>query len=286
VVPDIVVTVNPISPAAVCVGGVLAPLTVTAINGTPSLTYQWYSNTTNSNSGGTSLGATSGAQTNSFTPSTLIAGTTYYYCVVSASGPGCGSATSTVATVVIVPDITILTQPTSPVTICVGGTTTSMSIIATNGTPSLTYQWQYFNGSTWSNVVDGTPAGSVYTGATGTAFSVTGINASGTYQYQCLVSASGSGCATEISSPITVTVVADPSISVNPLTPTPVCVGGFLAPLTVTAINGTPSFTYQWYSNTTNVNTGGTNLGAGNGAQTNSYTPPSAIAGTLYIIVL
>lgn len=47
-----------------------------------SLYYQWYSNPTNSNSGGTPI---TGAINSSFTiPTTLTEGTYYYYCVVSA----------------------------------------------------------------------------------------------------------------------------------------------------------------------------------------------------------
>jgi hypothetical protein len=51
---------------------------------TPSgtLSYQWYSNTTNSNTGGTPI---SGATSNSFAiPARLTVGTYYYYCVVNA----------------------------------------------------------------------------------------------------------------------------------------------------------------------------------------------------------
>lgn len=54
------------------------PLSVTA-TGNPAPTYQWYSNTTNSNTGGTLI---SGASNATYTPSTTTAGTTYYYCIV------------------------------------------------------------------------------------------------------------------------------------------------------------------------------------------------------------
>lgn len=50
------------------------------------LTYQWYSNTTASNSGGTPI---SGANSNSFTPPSTTTGITYYY--VQVSGP-CGAS--------------------------------------------------------------------------------------------------------------------------------------------------------------------------------------------------
>jgi surface protein len=69
-----------------CITVAFTPITVTATG--VGLTYQWYSNAANSNSGGTSLGSANGAQTNSYTPQSSVAGTLYYYCVVSGT---CGS---------------------------------------------------------------------------------------------------------------------------------------------------------------------------------------------------
>jgi hypothetical protein len=64
-----------------CTGGTFTPITVTATG--DGLIYQWYSNTSASNSGGTSLGTSNGAQTYSYTPQASAVGTKYYYCVVS-----------------------------------------------------------------------------------------------------------------------------------------------------------------------------------------------------------
>jgi hypothetical protein len=80
-----------------CLNGTFTAITVTA-TGT-ELTYQWYSNTTASATGGTSLVATNGAQTNSYTPQAGTAGTLYYYCIVTGT---CGSATSAVSGAFIV----------------------------------------------------------------------------------------------------------------------------------------------------------------------------------------
>ncbi|MCA1965225.1 MAG: hypothetical protein LDL23_01110, partial [Flavobacterium sp.] len=72
-----------------CQGSAATALSVTA-TGT-ALTYQWYSNTTATNSGGTPVGTNSA----SYTPVTTATGTLYYYCVVSAA---CGaSVTSNVS---------------------------------------------------------------------------------------------------------------------------------------------------------------------------------------------
>ena len=69
------------SSQSVCTGATPTPLTVVA-TGT-GLTYQWYSNVNNSNTGGVSLGAANGAQTATYTPLTNVQGTTYYYLVIN-----------------------------------------------------------------------------------------------------------------------------------------------------------------------------------------------------------
>ena len=55
------------------------PYTITVASNS-SITYQWYSNTTASNSGGVLI---AGATSNSYTPPTSTAYTAYFYCVVS-----------------------------------------------------------------------------------------------------------------------------------------------------------------------------------------------------------
>lgn len=59
------------------------------------LSYQWYSNTTDSNSGGSTI---SGATNSSYSPPTADAGTTYYYCVVTnTDDTATGNTTATVS---------------------------------------------------------------------------------------------------------------------------------------------------------------------------------------------
>ena len=79
-------------------------LSVTATkNGTgPALTYQWYSNTSNSNSTGTII---AGATSSSYTPPTSAAGTKYYYCIVSSGA--CSTPSNTAAITVSTPTITV-----------------------------------------------------------------------------------------------------------------------------------------------------------------------------------
>ncbi|MCD8518245.1 MAG: choice-of-anchor D domain-containing protein, partial [Flavobacterium sp.] len=205
-----VITAQPsTSTQTMCQGVGATALSVTATGTT--LSYQWYSNTTATNSGGTPVGTNSA----SYTPSTATAGTLYYYCVVTAA---CGSpATSNVSGSVTVnaipatPTGTItptqncgntslsysapsasLYWQTAPTGMSTAFPTTSAYSVTTNGT----YYVRAFNGSCWSTgtvsqavtvvnaiVISTQPSNqSTFVGSTAT-FSVTASNAAG-YQWQ------------------------------------------------------------------------------------------------------
>ena len=89
-----VITTQPASSSSVCAGS--GSLTVSAVGS--QLTYQWYSNTTASTTGGTAI---SGATTATLTIPSTATGTNYYYVVVS--GACSQSVTSTVSTVTVTP---------------------------------------------------------------------------------------------------------------------------------------------------------------------------------------
>lgn len=94
------ITSSSLSGAEYAQGASATPLSVTAtklVSSGTSLSYQWYSNTTASNTGGTII---DGATSASYTPPTTSAGTTYYYCVVSETG--CNSTTSSVSGAIVV----------------------------------------------------------------------------------------------------------------------------------------------------------------------------------------
>lgn len=182
---------------------------------TCSPTYAW--------SGPNSFSSTS--QNSSISNIPIANSGTYTVTATSAQG-GC-TQTANVA-ITVVSDPTISTQPTSPAAICTGGATSNITIAATGGTPSLNYQWQYNNGGSWGNVVNGTPTGATYTGGTSTTFSVVGISSANTYQYRCIVSATGSGCDAVPSNTINVVVVAQPvaqTITGSPAAGSSVCAG-------------------------------------------------------------
>jgi len=78
---------------------------VTAVgSGGGTVTYQWYSNTSLSNTGGVSLGTTNGGDTATLAlPNTLLVGKYYYYCVATntVSGNVVGTVTSDPVTVIV-----------------------------------------------------------------------------------------------------------------------------------------------------------------------------------------
>ena len=82
--PVITITTQP-SSVSVTAGSITGSLSVAAsVTPNAALTYQWYSNTSNSKSGGS---AVSGATSASFAiPTTLTAGSYYYFCEVKSSG--------------------------------------------------------------------------------------------------------------------------------------------------------------------------------------------------------
>ncbi|MCX6237610.1 MAG: hypothetical protein NTY07_08655 [Bacteroidia bacterium] len=167
-----------------CIAGTFTAISVTATG--VGLTYQWYSNTTSSNSGGTLL---TGATSASYTPSAAVAGTLYYYCIVGSST--CSPVTSTVSGAFIVnPATAISSQSTATQTQCINGTFTAISVTAT-GTGTITYQW-------YSNTISSNSGGTLLTGATSASYTPSATVA-GTLYYYCIVH---SNCGTDITSAV------------------------------------------------------------------------------------
>lgn len=116
-----------------------------------NLSYQWYSNTTQFNSGGNLI---DGATNASYTPSTSTAGTLYYYCVVTGD---CGTKASDVSGAITVYSTTITSGTVggaSELEFCEGGNPTAFSVGApAGGDGNYTYQWEESDGcsGTWVN---------------------------------------------------------------------------------------------------------------------------------------
>ena len=159
-----------------------------------------------------------------------------------------GSATVTSACTAV----SITSNPTDD-SMCTGGSS-SFTVVAGGSSP-FTYQWQYFNGSTWASVASGTPTGATYTNSTSATLGVSGITAAGSYQYRCYLT-NCSGANNFTSSAATLTVNAIPTITGT--TPGSRCGTGIVT-LAATASAGT----INWYA----AATGGASLGTGRASQ-------------------
>ena len=272
-----VITVNPAptittqpASSSVCLGGTPTPLTVALNTSSVTPTYQWYSNTSSSTSGGTLI---PGATNATYNPPTTSAGTLYYYCIISLSTGGCSSITSNIGTVTITPVPTITTQPNPTQNLCVGITIpTPLTVGYTGGTGTVTYQW-------YSNSSPATTGGTLISGATNSNYTPPVFTTAATYYYYVVISLAGNNCGTITSNVSEVIVYNDPTVTTEPLSTQTLCQSATPTTLQVVVAGGNGTFTYQWYSNVTNNNTSGTAI---SGATSSNYIPPTSIVGTLY----
>ncbi len=210
VMADPTIDTQPVG-AFICSGGSHS-MSVAVSGGTPSLTYQW-EESDDDGAGDSWANAVGGSGANSANYSSpTLTSTIYYRVIINAAGLDCGTATSSSVAVSVVPDHSIDTHP-SGATICNGGTH-SMSVVVSDGTPSLAYQWEESDddgaGDPWANVTGGS-------GATSANFTTPALTT--TTYYRVVVNDLGSGCGSVNSSSATVVVVPDPVapvISKNP----------------------------------------------------------------------
>lgn len=241
----------------ICVGGT-ANLTATVSNGTGTTTYQWQylvgSTWTNVPSAGTNP---------TYTATGTAAGSVSYRINITQTGTGCNaiSSSTTILTVVADPSVSVAVNNSS---VCVGGTATLTATVS-NGTGTTTYQWQSSTDLlSWSNIAGATS--STYSAPTG-AVSV--------IYYRVTINQTGSDCVAAPSNAVSVTVVADPSVTVS-VPPAIVCEGANIT-LTATPTVGAGTCTTQWQSSPDG--TTWTNI---SGATGNTYNVISLGATTRY----
>ena len=179
----------------------VTPLTVVATLDGYTLSYQWYKNTTNSNTGGTVI---SGATTNSYTPTLpSTAGTTYYYCVVTATKEGSETltATSDVAKITVSEAYVKFTkQPTSG-SYAINDAASALTVVAaTNLGVEPTYQW-------YSNSNETTVGATQITDATSSSYTPS-TSTVGTTYYYCIATAQKDGTTVTATSNIVSVTVA------------------------------------------------------------------------------
>lgn len=149
----------------ICQGDAFSPITIVA-TGSATLTYQWYSNTTQSTTGGTPLTTAAqianGSKTATYTPLSSVLGSLYYYVVVTNSCTSIKSANATGAFTVA--PATVAGTVASDQIICIG---TLPSDLVLTGHSGSVVKWQKALDSGFtSGVQDIAITGSTLTGVT------------------------------------------------------------------------------------------------------------------------
>ena len=251
-----------------------AALTVNAV-ADGDLSYQWYSNPSDSNEGGSEI---SGATDISYTPTishVSAAKTTYYYCVVTNTADGGSSTASGVAAITVKPDPTPVVKLVSSTdgidalseySYDTGDTPITLKAQAASSVDGglWFYQWKE-SGDDWRM-----PATQTYTPST---------VSDGQAVYSCKATYYVDGQTYQAdSNSVTVNITATsaqaPQISSQPAGQS-YLIGGTTAvtPLQTNATSPDQgNLSYQWYSNTKNSDEEGTPVA---GATSNTYTPQS-----------
>ena len=224
-------TTNTPSVQDICVGGESEELIVTNTTGAGNVTYEWFSNTVNTNTGGTPI---SGANSDTYTPPGPFdtVGIFYYYVVISDDAAGCFDIPSGVYTINVVADPTVTIDPAGPLEYCQDADADPLTAIPNGGVGDV-YTYEWFRVDTPDELVG---AGATYTPPTDVV---------GVFSYYVVITQTASGCS-NVSIPVEVTITLGPSITTQPVGDA-VCIDGVTPPLTVAYQDGTGTPTYKWF---------------------------------------
>ena len=228
-------------------------LTATVSNGTTPYSYQWYNDTTGTPS------AISGATSSTYTVVSGATGTFEYFVSVTDAHPTTVNSTN----VIIIVNSALLANPITPSSpIIDNGQSITLTANPSGGTTSYSYQW--YNGTSATCSSD-TAIG----GATSSTY--TASPTSNTY-YCYTVTDSATTPETNTSTTNLITV--NPTLTAT-ISPTTTNTYTYLTTtLTATASGGTPSYSYQWYNDTSGTPS------AISGATSSTYNVAFSSAGT------
>lgn len=162
------------------------------------------------------------------------------------------------------------------VTVCVG--VTSTFTVAASGT-GLTYQWQQYDMSTWSNI-NSAP----YSGYNTPTLTISGSPLPlGGFSYRCIVSKTS--CSSVTSNAATLTLNTEPSVDVSPHDSI-ICLG---TNVTFEVIASGSGLTYQWYADNGSGWSAVSNLPPYSGATTQKLllsNPPISMNGSRFAVTV
>lgn len=258
---------QPINTQSICVGGNADELSVTTSGGAGTPSYQWFSNTTNTSSGGTLI--TNATNTTYTPPAFATSGTYYFYTEINFGVSGCSNLISDVSEVIVVDDPTVINQPEASQSLCQNSIPIDLEVTIIDGLGNVAYQW-------YVNTTNTTVGGTLITGATSNVYTPP-TTVVGTLFYYCIITQDVSGCeATSSIGEIEVTAAAQ--FTSQPISDE-LCLGETTSDLSVSYTNGSGTPTYQWYENLTNDVASGTPI---TGATTSIYSPDVSAIGTTY----
>ena len=244
-------------------------LSVTA-EGTPTITYQWYSATT-ANGAGTAI---TGETSHEYTPVVTTVGTTYYYVVVHSS---CGADVTSKRAKITVTKPTAITTDLSEteVSYCKDVTNAAKLTVTAEGTGTLSYKWY--------KAANTTDAGTEISGATTNEYTPVTDTVGTAYYYVVVKSDCGDD---KTSKRAKITITKPTAITTNLSTtevkyckdePSP-------AALNVVA-EGTGTLTYQWYK-AADATSAGTQIAGQTTATLAASAIEVATRGTTYYYVV
>ena len=177
----------------VCEGDIYV---LSVITSSPNVTYQWYSNGNNSNSGGTIIAGANGA---SYQIPTNVSSSLYYYCVLTNE---CGTSTSNVSRRV---RVTVMVNEPSLInqSICINGTLNPLSVSMNGTSVTYSYAWYY-------NTVPVNSGGTIVTGATSAQYTPP-TNIAYERYYYAVVGVNNNGLRCSISSPVSGLITVSPA---------------------------------------------------------------------------